>query len=165
MAGAAFFELTANGDVQVARRLERFAARAEDASPLWHAITDYLQRIEQVQFQSEGKFSGGWYPLAPSTVAAKGHDRILYLTGRLWESLTGGNGDSIRVIEEDFMAFGTTVPYAGVHQHGTLRQGVGDGSIPQRRPVELSEGQRKSIAKRCQRWIVTGDVLAVGAVR
>lgn len=158
MAGAAFFEMTASGDVQVARRLERFAHRAEDASPLWHAIIDWLQRQHEVQFRSEGKFSGGWPELADSTIRAKGHDQILYLTGRLWESLTGGNGDSIREVEEDWMAFGTTVPYAGIHQHGA-------DNIPMRKPTELTEGQRKSVAKRCQRWIVTGEVLAVGGVR
>ena len=159
LVSGAMFQLSGAGDLQVSRRLERWAFRAEDASPLWHSIIDYLQRIEQVQFDSEGKFSGGWPELAPSTIAAKGHDRILYLTGELQESLTGGNGHSVRVVEPQTMAFGTTVPYAGVHQHGSE-----DGHIPMRKPVELTEPQRKTVAKMLQHWIVTGEVQGVRAV-
>lgn len=162
MATTAFFELTASGDVQVSRRLERFAHRAEDASPLWREIMGYLERIEQVQFQSEGKFSGGWPELADSTIQAKGHDQILYLTGRLWESLTGGNGDSIREIGEDEMAFGTTTPYAVHHQFGSA-----DGEHPpMRKPTELAEYQRKGIAKALQRWVQNGEHgVTLGGVR
>lgn len=153
--GPAYFSLSISGDVQVSRRLERFAERAESARPLWANIIRYLERLSEQQFSSQGKFSGGWWPLADSTVQRKGHDTILLDTGRLWDSLTGGNADSIREIGDDAMAFGTTVPYAGVHQTG------GDPHPTQRRPVELTEGHRRTVMKRLQRWIQSGEVMGL----
>lgn len=157
---ANFFDLSVDGDVQVSRRLERFAERADNATPLWFNIMQYLVGAEKRQFNSQGGTgSGGWAPLAQSTKdqkAAQGLDpRILHATLRLRNSLTSmGGGDAVRIVEDDFMAFGTTVPYAGFHQRGA--------GVKQRRPVELTEGQRKTIAKRMQRWLVTGDVRTAG---
>jgi phage gpG-like protein len=153
--GAAFFQLSIHGDVQVSRRLERFAHRAGDASPLWHNIIEYLERAEVRQFNSQGATgSGGWKPLASTTKEYKrlaGLDpRILHATLALRDSLTKGGGDAVRVVTDQSMGFGTTVPYARFHQ-------LGEG-VPMRKPLELTEGQRKTIAKRIQRWIVTGDV-------
>ncbi len=73
-----------------------------------------------------------WAPLKPSTIARKGHDRILFETGRLKTSLTvvGGPGNVNKVTQRGLL-FGTDVEYSIFHQTGTSR-------MPARPPVGLS---------------------------
>lgn len=149
-------ELDAFGDRQVDRELLRFADRAVDATPAWAQIIIDLAHLEHEQFASEGALaSAGWAPLAPATVARKaaaGLDpRILHATGKLAASLTEplGGGDAIREVAPDEMRFGTTVPYARFHQLGTER-------MPQRRPIELRERDRRALVQTLQRFLVTG---------
>lgn len=85
------------------------------------------------QFQSSGA-SGNtpWAALAPSTIARRssggirgslgltggfGNMDILRRTGRLYESFFGGT-DHVQKITNDTMTWGTSVPYAPIHQKG-----------------------------------------------
>ena len=149
--------LDLDGDVQLRRELLRFAGGVDDPSPALEEIADRLLDIEAIQFASEGGYaSGGWAPLSPAYLSAKvaaGLDsRILRRTGRLHASLTNANdADHVRRITKSELEFGTAVPYAGYHQHGTSR-------MPQRRPVELREADRREMVKVLQRFMVTGQV-------
>ena len=77
----------------------------------------------QEHFDTETDSSGkGWKPLKPSTIARKGHEMILFETGRLEDSLTErGSADQILdFIKEEFfhgLTFGTGVEYAAFHQN------------------------------------------------
>lgn len=74
-----------------------------------------------------------WAVLAPSTVARKGQDRILFETGALMESLvTIGGSNNIAEAFPRGLVFGTSDEKAMFHQEGTLR-------MPARPPVGLSE--------------------------
>lgn len=145
------------GDRQVARDLLRIGDRAVDATPAFAQMLLDLVDLEREQFGSEGqRASGGWAPLAASTLARKRanglDERILRATGALYESLeeTSSGGDAIRHADPTQMVFGTTVPYARYHQLG---QGV-----PRRRPVELAERDRQGLVKTLQRYVMTGDL-------
>lgn len=111
-------------------------------APLTHSIIK-LQEQHQVMYDN-GLASNDepWAPLAPATIAKKGHDTILVDKGKMKASLIGPTGDSVRdVIEERGMAgavFGTDVEYAHFHVTGTSR-------MPARPPVGISEKTLDSI--------------------
>lgn len=152
--------ISINGDVQLQRRVKETVWRVTDAEPVWRAIMDYLTGVEQRQFNSDGKASsGGWQQLAESTIAEKTAegmphpDRPLHGWGDLEDSLTrrGEGGGAVRIIEQLYMIFGTQIEYAKYHQGNEVRT-----RIPLRRFLELTEYQRKTIAKWYQQFVVTG---------
>lgn len=149
-------ELSAHGDVQVSRRLLRFGERAINAAPAFEFIATELMRIEREQFDTEGqRSSGGWAPLAESTLAQKTGPSILVESGELKASLTERGHPSQRLIISDtFMVFGSEVDYAAYHQRGTAH-------MPRRRPLELTEHDRAhTVVRTLQRWITTGELIA-----
>jgi len=70
------------------------------------------------QHDPEGRY---WPALARSTVRKKGHSTILIDTHKLRESLTERAEGSIRAVSHRGLVFGTSIPYAFYHQHGTAR--------------------------------------------
>lgn len=145
--------IDAVGEEIVSRDLLRFGERAVDVEPAMHEVADLLRRSMVRQFDSAGAYgSGGWAPLAASTVAAKqaqGLDpRILRARGDLFDSLTEeGHPDHLSIVRHDGLDFGTTDPKARFHQTGTAR-------MPQRRPVQLPEADRREAVRILQRHIV-----------
>lgn len=142
------------GERQVSRRLLRVSAAAANASPAFNRIVDRLEEISEEQFDTQGSRAQAWPPLAQTTLARKralGLDhRILHATGALRESLTGGEGGQ-RIVTDDFLVFGTTLEYAGVHHKG-------GNVIPQRRVIDLTERDRKEMVRTLQRWMMTGQL-------
>lgn len=146
------------GDVQLSRDLTRWANAAEDMSPAFSDIYDDFRKIERRQFDSEGSYaSGGWAALRPSTVAARHGSAHPILRavgpdgGRLRRSLTTkGARDAIGRITADEMVVGTKTPYAKFHQRGTKHMG-------RRRPVELTDADRKRFVKIIQAHLVATD--------
>lgn len=150
-------ELSVHGDVQVSRQILRVGDRAIDAEPAFETIAETLMQIEGRQFASEGAYaSGGWAQLAESTLEQKQGPRILDETGVLRRSLTErGAEHQILITAAEFMTFGTDLDYAGFHQRGTSR-------MPQRRPVELRETDRRHAVRQLQSWVLTGELLGSG---
>lgn len=147
-----------HGDVQLSRDLLRWANAAEDMSPAFEQISDDFRVIERKQFDSEGAYaSGGWAPLRPSTVKARhgaAHPILRSVGadgGRLRRSLTTkGARDNIRQITADTMVVGTRTPYAKYHQRGTA-------TMARRRPVELTEADRKRWLKIIQAYLIARE--------
>lgn len=169
------------GDLQLSRSLLRFSERAADMSPAFEGFADVVEAIERRQFASEGKASsGGWKPLRPGTIAAKqaaGLDtRILHRTLRLQRSLTRkSHPDHVRRIDPHEVFVGTKVPYARHHQRGrgdfmpamrvTGRRRTrmpGGRGVPRRRPVELTQAQRRNLVRILQLYLVRGEVRRIG---
>ncbi len=89
-----------------------------------------------------------WEPLKPSTIAKKGHSRILYETGTLMASLaTVGGPGNISDIYDHGSAFGTDVEYAGFHQTGTSR-------MPARPPVGTNDETVDGFAEKIADFVV-----------
>lgn len=142
-------ELELEGDVQLRRRLLRIATRIEHPQPLFRHVADFWMAEERKQFSSEGGHaSGGWQELSDATIAAKGHDRILFESGELEESLTTQR--AIIEINDDFLLFGSDVDYAGAHQRGA--------GVPQRRPLELTDSARRETVRKVQLYALRGEL-------
>jgi phage gpG-like protein len=151
------FQLEVLGEVQVDRTFMRMSDAARNLSPMFDKLVKELQDIEKLQFDSEGGYgSGGWQGLAESTIETKKRkgleSEILRATNALMESLTGGSGSIIEVTDE-WLRFGTSLNYAGIHQAGSPKT-----NLPQRRVMQLPEGERRNIAKIVQRYILTGEL-------
>lgn len=151
------------GEAAIERQLLRFSEHVLDAAPAFEEIARMFWASEEKQFMSEGAWgasggshagpvSGGWAPLAETTVEAKvraGMDpTILRATSTLYDSLTGGPG-SFKDVRPDEMIIGTEDPIGAFHQRG-------NDKLPMRKPVELPESVKIAMVKTLQRWVVTG---------
>lgn len=118
------------------------AADGDYTSTLLDIQSD-LEEQERQMFQGEHAADGEpWAPLRPTTVAAKGHSRILYDLGELWASLTEAAAEgAIRELDSEGLTFGTDHRAARYHQDGTSR-------MPARPPVGLSEETADKAADR-----------------
>lgn len=147
------FTLDTVGERQIDRTLTRFADNVGDATPVWEVLADRFARANLRQFNSEGAYgSGGWPALSPNYAAWKAHHYpgkpILQRTGALMRDLTQ-RPFGIEHLTPGAMAVGTDITYAAYHQ-------AGGPNLPQRRPVELPEGERRYWVGLIQRFIVTG---------
>lgn len=120
-----------------------------DFTPVLEEIVHDLERDSADVFASErGPEGEPWPRLAPATIKRKGHALKLKETMALANSLGGRNGYSIRKVRGrgafKSIEFGTTRPWAMVHQEGGKR-------VPQRKFLgysaeRLAEIKRKLLA-------------------
>jgi phage gpG-like protein len=141
------------GDEQIERELLRFSAYVGSAQPAFREMADRMREQIGEQFATEGqRGSGGWAPLAESTLAAKAaaglDSHILQATHSLLESLTEPGGDHIEEISDEHLLFGSRNPYGSFHQKGTSR-------MPARKPVDFTELDRRGLVQILQRFLVT----------
>ena len=141
------------GDAQLQRSFSRFTENVKDYSPAFRSIAVEFHKGERQQFDSEGASgSGGWRPLAPSTVEYKlahGYPPdILVRTGRLRDSLAKITGDTIEDIGPLQMRMGSRVPYGIYHQKGAR------GRFPKRPLIQLNEQQKVEWTKMIHRYLV-----------
>lgn len=140
------------GERQVSQMLSRTTDKAADLGPYWLMVAGLLQDVIGQQFDSEGGRTGGWAPLSDRYASDKvrrfGSQPILVATGRLKESLTGGAGRIFRQEGNETLRFGTSVPYGVYHQSGTSR-------MPQRRILDLTKDDRRTMMKMLQRHLFT----------
>jgi phage gpG-like protein len=151
------FTIEVLGETQIDRTFLRLSENASNLQPLFEKLVKELQDVEKLQFESEGAYgSGGWTPLAISTIESKQRrevdNGVLRATDLLYNSLTGGGAGSVADVSSDYLRYGTTVYYAGIHQAGSPST-----HLPQRRVVQLPEGERRNIARAVQEYIVTGE--------
>lgn len=120
-------------------------------------LAEELREIIRIFFARQAGPDGPWPPLSEFTVQQKGHDTILYETGRLERSLTGITPDSIIVVRDLYMRFGTRVPYAYPHQYG-------DG-LPLRRFMPEPHNYVGRLSQMAADYIVRhGDNIRIGII-
>lgn len=112
-------------------------AESIDLEPTLTAELGVLEKLhEDYFFDAADPGGNSWPPLAPSTVAAKGHSTILIDSGRLLASLTQPGPDAVRQVhggQGSFeLVFGTAVPYSVFHDEAS-------GNRPARRHVGWSD--------------------------
>jgi phage gpG-like protein len=142
------------GEQTLSREIVRFKDRGMDMRPAFRKIHESFIGVEGYQFRTEGGLSGGWAPLAPSTVEAKakaGLDpRILHATHRLRDSLTTFEGeDHIYEARPDEMKVGSETPYGIFHQSTAPRT-----KLPRRPPVEIKETTKRRWIKYLQAYLM-----------
>lgn len=147
------FTFAVEGETQVDRTLTRMADDLDDLRPVWNKLADRFAQVERRQFDTEGGFgSGGWPALSPAYAAWKSANYpgapILVRTGELRRGLTE-RPFGIEVIVPKSMTLGSGLEYGRYHQRG------GD-NLPQRRPVELPESERREWVRTVQRFVMTG---------
>ena len=110
---------------RMARMFPLMEEQIDDMTPIWEDVATAMRGRLVQTFADEGP---GWQGLAPLTQAlrrARGYGAahpILVQTGALKRSLTvAGAADSIEDIQPQSLTFGTRIPYATTHQHGTGR--------------------------------------------
>jgi phage gpG-like protein len=150
------FTFTVEGETQIDRTLLRWADNLDNPIPLWDQLADRFATAEARQFSSEGAYgSGGWTPLSPVYAAWKANaypgKRILERTGELVRSLTR-RPFGVEVLTKRAMTVGSGIDYGRYHQRG-------GGTLPQRRPVELPESERRVWVRYIQNFIRTGHVV------
>ena len=139
------------GEKQVARELLNYSERIDQAGLALAKIHEEMQDQIADQFDTEGaRGSGGWAPLAESTLlqkAAAGVDpHILLFTHELRDSLVeSGHSSHVFRVDDETLVFGSSVEYGAYHQQGTV-------NMPQRRPVEFTEVDREDFVRTLQRW-------------
>lgn len=131
------------------RNLMRFAENLAAPVAALEVAADHLRAAAAKQFGTEGGYaSGGWAPLADSTVAEKARKgqspQILRATGALMDSLIDKfDAGHIERLSPNTLTFGSMIPYGGYHQTGTSR-------MPKRPPVALTEGDKRMLVKEMQ---------------
>lgn len=126
-----------------------FVTSMRDWSPAFRAmVKDVLRPGVEEQFTTYGH--GEWAPLMPETIRRKGHDTILFNTGRLYRSFQGGS-DYVEEIGRANLRWGSLVPYALFHQTGTgvgfqqlLKTAAGPG-VPMRKILDLTDPQKRKM--------------------
>jgi phage gpG-like protein len=128
--------VTVNSFEEFARMMDRMLdplRNPQFAPSNWQSVVEYLQELHLQYFDMEAGPDGPWAPLAPYTVAKKGHAVILFEESLLKDSLTQDSAQhSIRQTQPAELLFGTSRPWAWVHQFGS-------GKIPQRQHTGLTE--------------------------
>lgn len=158
-------EINVLGERQVNRRLLRWSERAGNARPVWGVVAEYLMRVEARQFDTEGAASGHpWAPLKESTIKAKERlglrPEILRATDALRNALTiPGDSNQKIILGKSTMVFGVKGDPAG---YGPILMKTKPGIDRPRKPVDLTEYNRRACVKMIQLWIARGVVRMVG---
>lgn len=138
------------------RRLGMIVNHAQQLETPFNSIHRSFLGVETQQFNLQGSITGGWAPLAPSTIERKARmgldPRILHATGRLRASLTRpSHPDHVFRIAGDEVVMGTRVPYAAAHDQSS---GV---NRPRRPIIAITKMHRQRWADIIQRWVFRGQ--------
>lgn len=146
------FSVTVDGIETLQRGFNRLE-KLDDWRSVWPAVIAEFHVIESEQFASEGAAGGSkWEPLKEVYAEFKEvrypGKPILQATSDLVYSLTDSEafGAIVRPSENELI-LGTSVPYAIFHQRGTR-------NMPARKPINLSEVQKRRIQKAVQLGLV-----------
>lgn len=148
------------GDEQFDRELMRVGRHAGDLRPVWGVIEEDIKQIGASQFMTQGaRSSGGWSPLAESTIEKKRKKGapldILRDTDSLRDAVASFSDPNQEVIKtEDYMVFrvtGEPGEYGPFHQSGTSK-------MPMRKVLEFTEMDRIRFVNHIQRFVLTGKL-------
>lgn len=155
MARSPFISISVDGEDQYKRAFSRLDAVFDDLRPIWPDVRAAFWKIESDQFESEGQkgASGKWAELSARYKRQKirryGADKkILEASGALKASLTSDGPGSYYADSPNEMAVGSTIPYGIYHQRGGK-------NLPKRKPIDLSNEQKKYLDKTIQRSLIS----------
>jgi len=124
-----------------------FITAMSDWSPAFEAIAQgVLEPAVDEQFLTAGH--GEWTALALSTIKRKGHDTILFFTGKMYRSFQKGGTDHVEEITRESLRWGSS-NLISLFQHtgtgsGFQMQVKGPGpGIPMRKIIDLGEDKKR----------------------
>lgn len=148
------FSVQVDGVPVLIRSFNRVQRHINDLKRVWDQVEPEFFAMERQQFRTEGAAgaSGRWAPLSPAYTARKlkkyGAQPIMVASGRLRKSLFNeGGSDSVSIKGNREAFFGTRVEYAAYHQRGA-------GNLPERKPIDPSTEQKRTLTKSIQRGLV-----------
>lgn len=90
-----------------------------DYTEFWKLLTAKLEETHKKHFQNEVDPSGkAWPPWYFRRFNSPIDHKTLDVSGRLRKSLLAGSSDHYQDITDRYLVWGSTVPYAGIHQFG-----------------------------------------------
>lgn len=142
------------GAEKMIRKLSRIGNLAQDFKEPMYTISSHFFKINEENFEAQGR-PKRFAPLSPGYELWKRKNypgkKIMQLTGRLKNSLTGENQadaqDTIRIITSKYMELGTRVPYAAAHHFGYEKR-----NLPARKIVQVTEKHKQVWVRIIQRW-------------
>lgn len=148
------FTITTRGDEAAAKTIRDTGKRANNARPAGSKIRTAYREAEMEIFRRNGG-AVAWQALKDSTIAAKKRrhqdNGILRASGALYKSLTAARASyQVDVREAHEMRFGSTLPYAYIHEEGK-------GGRARRPTQELTRRQEQAISDAIADYIATGD--------
>lgn len=137
---------TIEGVPELSRRLLMKSKNLNNYKKPLNESSDLILNDVKTQFRTEGSLSGGWQPLALSTLIDKarkgyGNKPILERTGKLKNSFYKRVGTKRAFVS-------SKSPYFGFHQSRKPRT-----KIPRRPMLLLTESTRQKIVKKFQKFI------------
>lgn len=125
--------------------LEQLAEKTADPEPVLEESRTILAENERAVFDSSGGTIGETWPaLNDATIAEKGSDRILVMTGRLRAALSNPEHVHITTTSAELNAEG--VPYAHFHITGT-------SNMPARPFLGISIAAQRALTKLMSRYM------------
>lgn len=124
--------------LQLRKYFQEYKDRLVKLKTFNEAVLEYFYLIEERIFNSQGSFEGRrvWKDNNQKYLQWKyrltGQTQVMVLTGRLFKSLTERGSENIGWASDKSVGFGTTVPYASIHQYG-------EEGLPERKVYSLSQ--------------------------
>lgn len=146
-----FIEVSVEGQDKWLRRIQHIAEGLADFTKLGEALTPVVWAHLGDWFDSKG--DGSWEPLSEEYAAWKAVHYpgapLMVLTGDLGESMHGNGEFAVMHNGRDGAAWGTRVPYAKAHQHGSKR------GLPARPLIKLNDSFRRDFITASRVWMRT----------
>ena len=107
-------------DAELTRQLSLLSSRLNNMTPVYQVIGETIKTSVAKNFEVGGRYgapgswkggSNRWKPLSASTIARKGHNRILFGEGHLMGSIN-------YQADQDGVVIGTNLVYAAIHNFG-----------------------------------------------
>lgn len=140
------------GETQVARAFELSARDAADMSEPLTLIGEQLRISVSEQFTSEGAHGLGakWHPLDPEYAKWKraqvADEPILVFSGTMRDTLTSREAITVTPQRLVYRPTGEHADVAAIHQ-------AGEGSVPQRKLVALTQDEKRQWERTFLEWV------------
>lgn len=148
--GGITFSWEVEGLEQINRSLSRYGEYLQDLTDAWPDIKNDFYKGEEIQFDSE-MGEGPWKDLSEPYASWKAKHypgkKIMELTGRLRNALTGGGSDLGWKEDPQKLSVIVKVPYAKLHHEGL-------GKLPRREVIWFTEDTKRAFTSTLQKWAV-----------
>lgn len=136
------------------KMIKRIVKRSSDMRPVWRHAGKKLEASFSQNFLKGGALvAGKWAPLDANYAAWKKANfpgqKKMFLTGKLFKSISNLGDNSVTKVNRLSAQFGTDVEYAKFHQYGTTK-------MPARKIIFEPRGFTKDVAEKVKEHVLKG---------